>query len=179
MSLIVKQTRRIQFFATERGRASIHSLISLHTKRRNTSELINNSPKKLHCLTYSVYACKDNQTIVRANRPVNLLRNSIVTPTLAAGIPNGKYINALPLYRLEQEFARNDIHISRQVMANWTMQCAERYLSLPYLVYLQSYIIKLLILKRSEVESLNGPDYEQNSVLSFYFRYLHLFLFPH
>ncbi|WP_024834531.1 IS66 family transposase [Ruminiclostridium josui] len=80
----------------------------------------------------AVYAGKDNQTIVKANRPVDLLRNSIVTPTLAAGILNGKYINALPLYRLEQEFARNDIHISRQVMANWTIQCAERYLSLLY-----------------------------------------------
>ncbi|WP_024833178.1 IS66 family transposase [Ruminiclostridium josui] len=80
----------------------------------------------------AVYAGKDNQTIVKANRPVDLLRNSIVTPTLAAGILNGKYINALPLYRLEQEFKRNDIHISRQVMANWTIQCAERYLSLLY-----------------------------------------------
>lgn len=80
----------------------------------------------------AVYAGKDNQTIVKANRPVDLLRNSIVTPTLAAGILNGKYINALPLYRLEQEFARNDIHISRQVMANWTIQCAERYLYLLY-----------------------------------------------
>jgi transposase len=80
----------------------------------------------------AVYAGKDNQTIVKANRPVDLLRNSIVTPSLEAGILNGKYINALPLYRLEQEFARNDIHISRQVMANWTIQCAERYLSLLY-----------------------------------------------
>jgi hypothetical protein len=34
----------------------------------------------------AVYAGKDNQTIVKANRPVDLLRNSIVTPTLAAGI---------------------------------------------------------------------------------------------
>lgn len=73
----------------------------------------------------AVYASKDNQ----GNRPVDLLRNSIVTPTLVAGILNVKYINALPLYRLEQEFARNDIHISRQVMANWTIQCAERYLN--------------------------------------------------
>lgn len=80
----------------------------------------------------AVYAGNDNQTIVKANRPIDLLRNSIVTPTLAAGILNGKYINALPLYRLEQEFARNDVHISRQVMANWTIQCAERYLSLLY-----------------------------------------------
>lgn len=80
----------------------------------------------------AVYVGKDNQTIVKAERPTDLLRNSIVTPSLEAGILNSKYINAVPLYRLEQEFARNDINISRQVMANWTIQCAERYFSLLY-----------------------------------------------
>lgn len=80
----------------------------------------------------AVYAGKDNQTIVKADRPTDLLRNSIVTPSLEAGILNSKYINAVPLYRLEQEFARNDINISRQVMANWTIQCADRYFSLLY-----------------------------------------------
>lgn len=80
----------------------------------------------------AVYAGKDNQTIVKADRPKDLLRNSIVTPSLEAGILNSKYINAVPLYRLEQEFARNDINISRQVMANWTIQCADRYFSLLY-----------------------------------------------
>lgn len=80
----------------------------------------------------AVYAGKDNQTIVKAARPTDLLRNSIVTPSLGAGILNSKYINAVPLYRLEQEFARNDINISWQVMANWTIQCADRYFSLLY-----------------------------------------------
>ena len=66
----------------------------------------------------AVYAGKDNQTIVKADRPKGLLRNSILTPSLAAGILNAKYVNGLPLYRISQEFLRNDIHISRQVMAN-------------------------------------------------------------
>ena len=80
----------------------------------------------------AVYAGNDNQTIVKANRPTDLLRNSIVTPSLEASILNGKYVNAMPLYRLEQEFARHDINISRQVMSNWTIRCAERYFSLLY-----------------------------------------------
>ena len=41
---------------------------------------------------------------------------------------NGKYVNAVPLYRLEKEFERYGIRISRQNMANWTIQCAEQYL---------------------------------------------------
>lgn len=80
----------------------------------------------------AVYAGSDNQTIIRGNRPIDLLRNSIVTPSLEAAIMNGKYVNAIPLYRLEQEFLRNDVILGRQVMANWTIKCAERYLSLLY-----------------------------------------------
>ena len=80
----------------------------------------------------AVYSGSDNQTIVRAPRDKSLLRNSIVTPSLQAAIYNSKYVNALPLYRLEQEFNRHDVNLSRQNMANWTIQCSERYLSLLY-----------------------------------------------
>ena len=59
-----------------------------------------------------VYCGTDNQTIIKADRPVDLLRNSIVTPSLEAAILNYKYVNAMPLYRLEQEFLRQEIKIS-------------------------------------------------------------------
>lgn len=80
----------------------------------------------------AVYAGKDNQTIVKADRPKSLLRNSLVTPSLGASIINAKYTNGLPIYRISQEFQRNDIHISRQVMANWMIQLADRYLGIVY-----------------------------------------------
>ena len=53
-----------------------------------------------------VYAGTDNETIVKADRPDDLLRNSIATPTLVASIMNAKYINAVPLYRQEQDNIR-------------------------------------------------------------------------
>ena len=62
---------------------------------------------------------------LRADRPKYLLRNSIVTPSLEAAVINAKYVNALPLYRIEQEFARNGVNLSRQTMSNWTISCAE------------------------------------------------------
>ena len=80
----------------------------------------------------AVYAGKDNQTIVKADRPKSLLKNSLVTPSLGASIMNAKYTNGLPLYRISQEFLRNNIHISRQVMANWMIQLADRYLGIVY-----------------------------------------------
>lgn len=80
----------------------------------------------------AVYAGADNETIVKAPRPKDLLRGSIVTPSLEAAIINGKYVNSLPLYRMEQEFKRNDVNLGRQNMANWTIQCADRYLAILY-----------------------------------------------
>ena len=92
---------------------------------------------------------KDNQTIVKADRPKELLRNSILTPSLAASIMNAKYVNGLPLYRISQEFLRNDIHISRQVMANRMIQCADRYLG-PLYDYLHNKMYRFHVLQANE-----------------------------
>lgn len=91
-----------------------------------------------------VYASKRGDRIIRADHPAELLPNSIATPSLVAGIANAKYVNAAPLYRLEQEFERNEIPISRQTMSSWLMKCAERYLSLLYdrlIIYLRTGIV--------------------------------------
>lgn len=45
---------------------------------------------------------------------------------------NGKYVNAVPLYRLEQEFKRYGLAITRQNMANWMIRLGEEYLSVLY-----------------------------------------------
>ena len=79
-----------------------------------------------------VYAGKKTDEIVKAPHPESLLRGSLVSPSLEAAVMNAKYVNAVPLYRQEQEFARYGLHISRQNMANWTIQCADRYLAVLY-----------------------------------------------
>ena len=65
------------------------------------------------------YSAKNEDKIISAERPSEILKNSIVTPSPLAAVLNFKYVNAMPLYRLEQEFKRNDIHISRQTMSSW------------------------------------------------------------
>lgn len=79
-----------------------------------------------------VYVSRDSKTVVKADRPERLLKNSILTPALAAGIFNAKYVNAIPLNRLSEEFTRNDVVISRQVMAGWMIRLAEDYFSFIY-----------------------------------------------
>ena len=63
----------------------------------------------------------------RGDRPKDLLRNSIVTPSLEASILNAKYVNSLPFNRIEEEFKRNHVNITRQTMSNWTIKCAKKY----------------------------------------------------
>jgi len=104
-----------------------------------------------------VYAGMDGQTIVKAERPRDLLRNSIATPSLVAGIMNSKYVNAAPLYRQEQELKRCGINLSRQVMANWMIQCAEQYLAVMY-DWLHARLYEEHVLQADETPVLVSKD---------------------
>ena len=94
---------------------------------------------EFHPATYEViehhikiYAEKNGDKIVKAPHPKEMIDKSIASPSLVAAIINAKYTNAVPLYRQEKEFERNEVNISRQVMANWIIRTSERYLSLVY-----------------------------------------------
>lgn len=67
---------------------------------------------------------------MRADMPKLPIEKSFASPSLIAYILNGKYVNALPLYRMEEDFKYLGIKISRQNMANWVMSVHERWLSL-------------------------------------------------
>ena len=79
-----------------------------------------------------VYKSKKDNHFKKAEHPAYLLRNSLVSPSLLAGVWNAKYVNATPLYRQEKEFQRMGLAIDRADMAHWTILCAERYLSIFY-----------------------------------------------
>ena len=79
-----------------------------------------------------VYASKTDEHMIKADHPKALLHGSLVSPSLAAAVINGKYVNAVPLYRLEQEFQRYGLQITRQNMANWCIRLGEEYLSVLY-----------------------------------------------
>ena len=104
-----------------------------------------------------VYAGKETEEIVKAPHPRTLLRGSLVSPSLEAAIMNAKYVNAVPLYRQEQEFERYGLHIPRQNMANWTIQCADRYLAVLY-DYLHEKLYGYHVLQADETPVLVNKD---------------------
>lgn len=85
-----------------------------------------------------VYACrkceKENIStpIKTAPAPKPVLPGSFVSPSLLAFIMNRKYSEAIPLYRQEQQFVNFGIDLSRQTLANWTIQGANKWLKVVY-----------------------------------------------
>ena len=104
-----------------------------------------------------VYAGKETEEVIKAPHPQALLRGSLVSPSLEAAVINAKYVNAVPLYRQEQEFERYGLHISRQNMANWTIQCADRYLAALY-DYLHEKLYGYHVLQADETPVLVNKD---------------------
>lgn len=86
---------------------------------------------------------------MRGDCPKDLLRNSILTPSLGAAIMNAKYVNAVPLYRIEQEFKRDGLNLSRQTMADWVIKCSQRYLY-PVWECMKSCLLKLPVTQADE-----------------------------
>ena len=78
-------------------------------------------------VTY-VYSCPKCGAMKRPQKSPALLKGSVATPSLVAGIMNAKYVNGMPLARQEREFARYDLNLSTKTMANWIILCADRYL---------------------------------------------------
>lgn len=75
------------------------------------------------------YAGKGGEGILVADAPEKLLPNCFLTPSLAAGVFCSKYLNAVPLARLAEDFERLDLRISRQSLANWMITVSDRYLT--------------------------------------------------
>ena len=70
---------------------------------------------------------------------------------------NGKYVNAVPLYRLEQEFSRYGLTITRQNMANWMIRLGESYLAVLY-DYLHQKLYDYHVIQADETPVLVNRD---------------------
>ena len=80
-------------------------------------------------------AGKENATAFKqAKMPALPLEKSWAHPSLIASVINSKYVNAMPLHRIQRDLKSIDpnMEISRQCMAGWVIKCYERWLHLIY-----------------------------------------------
>ena len=124
-----------------------------------------------------VYSDKKDGHMVKAKHPRGLLHGSTVSPTLAAAIINGKYVNAIPLYRLEQEFKRYGLAITRQNMANWMIRLGEEYLSVLY-DYLHQKLYDYHVIQADETPVLVNRDGRPAGSKSYMWVYRSGYMYP-
>lgn len=85
-----------------------------------------------------VYACRacekdaENATVVKAGLSEPVIRGSFASPEAIAQIMTQKFVMGAPLYRQEQEHARNGIALTRQTMSNWLIRATEDWLEPVY-----------------------------------------------
>ena len=115
--------------------------------------------------------------MVKAPHPRNLLRGSLVSPSLAAAIINGKYVNAVPLYRLEKEFERYGLAITRQNMANWMIRLGEEYLGVLY-DHLHKLLYDYHVIQADETPVLVDKDGRSAGSKSYMWVYRSGFMYP-
>ena len=115
--------------------------------------------------------------MVKAPYPRNLLHGSLVSPSLAAAVINGKYVNAVPLYRLEKEFERYGLAITRQNMANWMIRLGEEYLG-PMYDHLHKLLYGYHVIQADETPVRVNKDGRPAGSQSYMWVYRSGFMYP-
>ncbi len=96
----------------------------------DTSEQLAVIPRQSYVIEYkrAKYVARDEDVpgaevgVKIAPRPAQIISKSIAHSSLLAAIVTSKFVDALPLYRQEQIFAREGITLSRQTLSGLLMQ---------------------------------------------------------
>jgi len=87
---------------------------------------------------YYTYACENcekndiSTPVVKAPKEPTVILGSFASPETIVHIMTQKFVMAVPLYRQEQEWARQGLKPSRQTMSNWALHAAEHILTPVY-----------------------------------------------
>ena len=76
---------------------------------------------------------------------------SYCSPAAAAYLMTQKFVMGSPLYRMEQDFGRSGLELSRQTMSNWMIYCAETWLT-PIYERLHRLLLQSDIINADETE---------------------------
>ena len=76
---------------------------------------------------------------------------SYCSPEAAAFLMTQKFVMGSPLYRMEQDFSRAGLTLSRQTMSNWMIYCTETWLA-PLYDELHRLLLKAEIIHADETE---------------------------
>ena len=97
--------------------------------------------------------------VIRANSPTPLISGSMASASAVAHIASQKFVNGVPLYRIEKGLTYDGVVLSRQNMSNWLIYCTQHYLVSIYSKLIES-LLKEDIAHADEttVQVLNEPN---------------------
>ena len=67
-------------------------------------------------------------TIVKAPTPAPVIKRSLASASTVAHVMYQKYVNGMPLYRQEKDWANQGLTLSRATLANWIIRSANDWL---------------------------------------------------
>jgi transposase len=92
--------------------------------RDDTTEQLDVEPAKFFVRRHirPQYACRHCETVVAEAVPPAIIDGGLAAPGLLAWVITSKYLDHLPLYRLEQIASRSDVNLPRSTLADWVGQ---------------------------------------------------------
>jgi len=111
---------------------------------------------------YSCRQCEREATetpVITAPMPNPVAPGSLASASALAYVMTQKYVDATPLYRLEQHFARLGVPLQRQTLANWMIQASRTWLQ-PLYEHLHTHLLARPVLHADEttLQVLREPD---------------------
>ena len=111
-------------------------------------------------VTYICPQCRDDDEpyITKSKPPKGLMKHSLASPSSVAWAMYQKYANGMPLYRQEKDWQQYGITLSRTTLANWIIECSERYFTPMYDFFHRKLLHrKFLMADETTVQVLNEP----------------------
>jgi transposase len=144
----------------EAEKVCAHHGVALEHFGEDTSEQFDVIPATMRVLAhkrlkYRCPCCEGN--LVRAPMPPQPIPKSMASPGLLAYIVVLKYLDALPLYRQEQMFARIGVELSRTTMATWVIRLGELVQPLINLLHEQLLTLSYLHMDETTLQVLKEP----------------------
>lgn len=114
-------------------------------------------PAQVRLLRYVRYAyvCENCEletgeaTIVKAPVPAPVIKKSLASASTIAHVMYQKYVNGLPLYRQEKDWANQGIVLSRATLANWIIRSANDWLT-PLWERMKSLLLEQAVIHADE-----------------------------
>jgi len=112
----------------EEAQVCAHDGHQLHKIGEDVSEQLDIVPARIQVIRNIrvKYGCRHcEEGVTTAPISTQIIPKSIATPGLLAYVAVSKYLDALPLYRLEKLFERIGVTLSRRTLSAWMIQMAD------------------------------------------------------